>query len=440
MELVTLDFHSLDPESLSGVTVRKHNDLIEARYKLPNLREQQVIYALLGKIKPEDEDFKGYQITVSDFAKFIGVNSKSIYEEMEQTLTNLAERTVKIKQGKSFLIASWLSSAKYVHGSGYVELRFDPNLKPYLLQLKDHFTQYKLDSILHFKSVYSIRLYEILKKEAFKAKIDPASKTKRFEVEYSYEAMREFFGVGKKEYSQFNNFKRKTIEPAVTEIYDKTELNILDVKYGKTGRAVSKITFVIEIRSKAEGDIRAVQIHIEDQPKEGNKKEELKQKMVDLGYGYEAARRDVNKYGIKRIERNIAYSLAKKQEGKVENFPAFLSQAITQDYGNNWEEAILDKKYRAEQKKEQEKLEEKRKEQQLAEEKKRSAKALKDFYAMPPEDRIELNEEFVNFLKHGTNHDLVLAVMFLDNTEKGEEVKDTLLKVKLATFLKSKGF
>lgn len=440
MELITLDFESLDPDSLNGVTVRKHNDLIEARYKLPNLREQQVIFALLGKIKPEDEDFKGYQISVSDFAKFIGVNSKSIYEDMEQTLTNLAERTVKIKQGKSFLVASWLSSAKYVHGSGYVELRFDPNLKPYLLQLKDHYTQYKLEAVLHFKSVYSIRLYEMLKKEAFKAKIDPESKTKRFEVEYTYEEMREAFGINKKEYKLFAHFRTKTIEPAVTEIYDKTELNIYDVVYGKTGRAISRILFKVELRSKADGDIRAVQIRLDEQPKE-SKKEEIKARLQELGYSPEYASRDVNKYGIQRIERSIAYTLAKQQEGKVDNFPAYLFNVIKGDLGGAWETALEGKKTKAEQEKQEAKAREEQEEKRIQEEKKRNTQAIQDFYSIPLEDREELNRDFLEVLKSGTtSHDFVLAGLFLESIEKEEEIKDTLLKIKLAAFLKARGF
>jgi plasmid replication initiation protein len=394
MELITLDFESLDPDSLNGVTVRKHNDLIEARYKLPNLREQQVIFALLGKIRPEDEDFKGYQISVSDFAKFIGVNSKSIYEDMEQTLTNLAERTVKIKQGKSFLVASWLSSAKYVHGSGYVELRFDPNLKPYLLQLKDHYTQYKLEAVLHFKSVYSIRLYEMLKKEAFKAKIDPESKTKRFEVEYTYEEMREAFGINKKEYKLFAHFRTKTIEPAVTEIYDKTELNIYDVVYGKTGRAISRILFKVELRSKAEGDVRAVQIRLDEQPKE-SKKEEIKARLQELGYSPEYASRDVNKYGIQRIERSIAYTLAKQQAGEVKNFPAYLSKVIEGDLGGAWEQAVIDGNTKIEKQKQEEQEKAKKEEQETIEKEKKVNEIIDNFFLLDKEDRETLMREFL---------------------------------------------
>lgn len=440
MELIPLDFDSLDPASLDGVTVRKHNDLIEARYQLPSLQEQRVIHMLLAQIKPEDEDFKGYRIAVSDFAKVAGIRADTVYSQMDSITLALRNRSISIRNGKSFFHTGWLSSAEYRHGSGYVELCFDPKLKPYLLQLKDHFTQYKLDSVLHFKSVYSIRLYEMLKKEAFKAKKDPISNTKRFEVEYSYEAMRESFGIEKKEYKLFADFKRYTIQPAVTEIYDKTELNIYDVIYGKTGRAVSRIIFRVEIREKAEADIRAVQIRIDEQPKEGNKKEELKQRLVELGYSFESARKDVNKYGIQRIERSIAYTLAKQQAGIVKDFPSYLSQAIAGDWGGAWETAVVDTKEKAEQAKKAEKEKEEQEEKKRLEMKENYTKTLNAFYDFDEETKEELEKEFIDFLKE-TENNFILKHYKNAKAEENEKWADNIkIRVTFITFLKARGF
>ena len=94
MELVSLDFNNLDPESLNGVTVRKHNDLIEARYQLPSLQEQRVIHMLLAQIKPDDEDFKGYKILVSDFAKIVGIRADTLYSQMDAITLALRSRNI----------------------------------------------------------------------------------------------------------------------------------------------------------------------------------------------------------------------------------------------------------------------------------------------------------------------------------------------------------
>lgn len=433
MESLILNFEDLDPESLNGVIVRKHNDLIEARYQLPNLKEQQVIMMLLAKIKPEDEDFKGYRITVSDFAKTFGLNTKKVYEDMERVTRSLRCREVGIRNGKSFFYTGWLSSVEYIHGSGYVELCFDPKLKPYLLQLKDHFTQYKLDTVLHFKSVYAIRLYELLKKEA--QIVERYQKKKNFEKEFSYKFLREAFGIGAKEYKLFADFRRKTIEPAVTEIYDKTELNIYDMVYKKTGRAVSHIVFKVELRSKADAEVRAVQIRLDEQPKEGNRKEKVKQKLIELGYSQEYASRDVNKYGIQRIERSIAYTLAMQKAGKVENFPAYLFTVIEGDLGGAWEQAVTEKKAKAEQaKKEAEEKARKEKEEEEAQ-KEANRKTLECFYAFP----IEVQEMIKkNFEKTIQDNSFIFPRWKEEEKQGGNPIELLLVKFSFIQFLREK--
>ena len=422
----------LEPEnfclsSLDGAKIRKHNALIEARYQLPNLQEQRVIFLLLAQIKPSDEDFKSYRIAVADFAKVIGIKSNSIYADMERITRSLRTREIGIKEGKSFFYTGWLSSAKYIHGSGYVELCFDPNLKPYLLQLKDHFTQYKLSAVLYFKSVYTIRLYELLKKEAFKAKQD-----KRLAIEYSYVFLRQAFGITDKEYTQFNNFKRKAIEPAVAEVTAKTELNIYAVEYGKTGRAVSRVTFRVEVRELSILDERAALLAVEQQA-EKTSKELLCDKLTALGYGAAAARKDVNKYGVKRIERNLAYTLAKQQEGKLSDVPAFLATAIALDYGNQWETQLFEQHEHEAQQRAQEAAQAAAKAKAQQEHRANSKAALAAFYALPAHEQTAVA---LAFMMQET--DLLYQQLFADQMALGE-VKDRTLKARLAAFLLKRG-
>jgi plasmid replication initiation protein len=384
---------------------------------------------LLAQIKPNDEDFKGYRIAVLDFAKIAGIRPDNIYERLEATAQGLLSRTIKIKNGKSFLMANWLSSAEYRHGSGYIELCFDPKLKPYLLQLQDHFTRLEVDKVLHFKSVYSVRLYELLKKEA--QIVEKYQNKKHFEKEFSYIELREAFGIEKKEYKLFANFKKKTIEPAVTEIYDKTELNISDVKYGKTGRAVSKITFVVDIRSKAEGDVRAVQMQIEE-PKD-NKKETIKQRLVELGYSPEYASRDVNKHGIQRIERSIAFTLAKQQEGKVKDFPAYLSRVIEGDLGGAWEQAVIDGKSKVEKVKQEAKEREEQKKREEKEKEEAGKKTLQCFYAFPVEVQNMIKQ---NFAKTIEDNDFVYPRWKQEEKEGRNPIDLLLIKGSFILFLR----
>jgi plasmid replication initiation protein len=394
MEVVTLE--NFDPKSLNGVVIRKHNDLIEAQYKITDLGEQRIIFMLLAQIQPHDEDFKAYRISVADFAKAIGLKGNSTHETLDRVSRSLVSREISIREGKSFLHTSWLSSAKYIHGSGYIDLMFDPNLKPYLLQLKDRYTQYKLDIALHFKSIYAIRLYEFFKKESFK------SKNGKFNISFEYTELREIFFIDKKEYKLFGHFRTKTIEPAVREISDKSDLIVDDVRYGKTGRKVSNITFCISFRSEEETNLRNKNLRIEDIKPETSENHQIIDQLMELGFSFEVARKFKNKYTIKQIERNIAYTLAKKQEGLVKDIPAYLSKAIEEDWGGAWD---IEKKKQAEKIKKHQAIEKAKAEQ---EEKKKqneneySERVIATFFALQGVQRATILQAFIKS-NHITN-------------------------------------
>lgn len=434
MEYEILDFENLNPESLDGALVRQSNDLIEAKYQLPSLQEQRIILMLLAQIKPSDEDFKGYRISVTDFAKVVGIRGDVIYSQMDRITLSLRNRSISIRNGKDFFHTGWLSSAQYKHGSGYVELCFDPKLKPYLLQLKNHFTQYQLNNVLHFKSVYSIRLYELIKKEAWKAK------NKELKLAISYEELREKFDINKKEYTKFNDFKRKTIEPAVLEIYEKSDLNIHNVEYKKTGRAVSHIVFSVQVRSDDETSVQQAQSTIDTQPKPLETHPVI-ESLVDMGFIWENAKSYKNKYGIKRIERNIAYVKAEIKAGTtIDRVPAYLSTAIKEDWGK----ATTSQKEQ-QQTKQAKELEEKAKKERAEEEEKvkireQIKKNIFAFFILPEGLKTNIQAEFLIILKSEKKYANALLKWEVLKNEKELLVNEPILNSAFSRFLLEKKY
>lgn len=310
--------------------IRKSNKLIEARYRL-SVWEQRLILLLACEVSSDDEDFQDYELKVSDFAQQFGLNKcKAIYGEVEKACTELVGKRIELSTSEKKIFATWLSYAEYVEGSGAVKIRFDKSLKPYLLQLQGHFTQYPLSHVVNFKNQYSIRLYELLKMDAFKAKQG------KFTRDFTYEQLRFFLAIGKDEYALFGHFKSRIIDAALKEINANTDLYIEEVRYGKTGRKVTDITFVVKIRQADE--TKALQREMEEEPP----KEQIHpivERLISLGFAAETAKQYKTKYGIKRIERNIAYSKAKQEAGLVKDFPSFLNAAIKEDMGGAWEVA-----------------------------------------------------------------------------------------------------
>ena len=57
----------------------------------------------------------------------------------------------------------WCSTCEYE--DGIITIKLHDKLKPYLIQLKQHYTQYMLQDILMLKTVYAVRLYELIREE-----------------------------------------------------------------------------------------------------------------------------------------------------------------------------------------------------------------------------------------------------------------------------------
>ncbi|MBK8455579.1 MAG: replication initiation protein [Thiofilum sp.] len=229
------------------------------------------------------------------------------------------------------IYAAWLSYVEYVEGSGVIRVEFHKSLKPYLLQLHKSFTQYKLNHVMSFKSSYSIRLYELLKMEVWKA--EKANKSS-FERVFTLEEYRDLLGINKKEYLVFADFRKRVIEPTVKEISDNTDLNIFEVHYIKTGRKITGIHFMVLIRSESETSAQVAQLQIGQEPKEKPEIHPAIESLMNYGFTFEVAKNYKNKYGVKQIERNIAYMLGEDKKDPIHNKAGYLSKAIPQDWGN----------------------------------------------------------------------------------------------------------
>jgi len=144
--------------------VRQSNKLVEARYSL-TLNEQRVILSLISMIHPKDKDFQYYELDITQLTKLMGIDPKHATRDVENVIFSVQLRATT---RKAILYGcptrygiDWLSAVKKVGNK--IQLRFDPSLKPYLLQLKKQFTQFQLEIIVQFKSAYTIRIYALLK-------------------------------------------------------------------------------------------------------------------------------------------------------------------------------------------------------------------------------------------------------------------------------------
>ena len=290
----------------------KSNYLIEASYRL-SLQEQRLILLMVSKIKPNDHNFHVYQIAIKDFNRIVGIIGEASYQRTKELTKKLLERSLQIINDNSTLQVSWLSSAEYFEGKGYVELSFDPKLKPYLLQLKEFFTRYRLQNVIRLKSNYSIKLYELLKQ------YENIGRRK-----IGLDELRHKFGLKPDEYPLYANFKQKILTRVQTELNAYTDLSFSTIEQ-KHGRKVIGIVFVISKNKQ--------------QPKTENTsvitsgKVELAERLRDYFCLSESQAQDIiERYDEERIKANLAYIEDKLKQGAVKNIGPYTLKAIEEDY------------------------------------------------------------------------------------------------------------
>jgi len=226
-----------DLSKVRGYKVVKANELIQkSRFHL-QLQEQKVILYIISRIKPEDIEFKEQAFEIIDFCRVCGLytDSGANYKYIKQTLKSLRDKSIWITMpdGSETTLA-WIDKVTMNKQSGTVIIKIDDMMKPYLLQLRERFTQYELLYTLAMKSQYSLRLYELLKSYEFQH-------NKVFELEDLK------IKLSAENYTRFPDFKRKVLDISMREINSLSDINI-DFAIIKEGRRYAKIEFSIKLK------------------------------------------------------------------------------------------------------------------------------------------------------------------------------------------------
>lgn len=226
-------------------TVTKANELIQkSRFSL-SLQQQKIVLYLISQISPYDDDFKIYEFSIQEFCRVCGISETSggNYQVLKAAIKEIRDKSIWVKlSDERETTLAWIEKPYIDPGNGVIQIRLDEDMKPYLLQLKQNFTSYELLWTLHFKSKYTIRLYELVKSIHFHdldlyTRVFPLDELKRL--------------LGAETYKTYQAFKERVLIRAVQEINDYSDKS-LSYDVIKSGRAVSKIKFNISSKSSLE--------------------------------------------------------------------------------------------------------------------------------------------------------------------------------------------
>lgn len=344
-------------------TYSKGNLLITAKYR-SSLLENKLLAIALANIQNSYEDDNGNLISelkASEIKKLMGDSSNSIYRHLEPIAQQMTGRTIGMKdpEREIFDYKSVVTHAHYENGTFTIE--FNHLLKDQIIDIQNKYTVLNLPTMLLFKSVYSFRLYELLKSMSYIPKGQKRNEEdKNWELKFQLSELKLELGVvnansdrvqkilsNKKHpnfdeavkaapeqvFEQYRDFKRRVLDVAVAEINEKTEINVEyeTLKSGRGGK-VNAIIFYVSYDNVAQKEEIVKTEEVVEKPMDID---ELLDEIYDILEG-KFKLKDVRKiakeadYNLASIKK--AYKVYKKNEDNVENSVGFMIAAIKDGY------------------------------------------------------------------------------------------------------------
>lgn len=359
-------------------TYRKSNYLIKAKYKM-SLTSEKLFAISLSRLRENFENGGKMSVTItkSELRKLLAKQDKdgnsiiddgNIYRQLLEAANSLHLLAIYIQNDskKHFHIENIYHTINYNDSDLYFE--FNPNIRNYVIELKDNFTVLNLPTMLRFTRNYSYRLYEILKSKCYYPKYVPIEqRTDKFQFRLDLLELKFTIGVldakdekviklfhsenptmdvykkaydilkkddegktkdRKVKYDTWKDFKTRVLDPSVEEINEKTDIHVeYTLGKGARGRVVDiefhvdlcKDISVLELKKKTSEEI-------EDFLDDMRMIIPLVIKTKDL-----KAIAEASDYNIDKIKKAVQLY---QHAGNVENVVGFLISAIRENYTN----------------------------------------------------------------------------------------------------------
>ena len=247
-------FIAMRVEQIKPVAAIANQFIQHARYRLTP-REQKLILYMATLVRRDDSDFETYLVPVTEIEFILKTDETkkhgSFYERLDSLLDSITDK--KISFPTEFTVdgvrlrghINWVAGAvpKYNEdGVLCVEFGFSPQMKPFLLGLKEKFTRFEFLEVAKMKSGFSIRIYQMCKSYYYEH-----IRHGRNVLAVSIRELKSRLGIADK-YPDFRNFRRKVLNVAKEEINEKTRLHI-EYDFVKKGRSITDVRIIINEES-----------------------------------------------------------------------------------------------------------------------------------------------------------------------------------------------
>lgn len=259
-ELETRQVETLN--ELSKRKVVEHNSLITSIAKMDKtpLKMFELAVSLIDtENPPEDQTVYLSKREMFAFFNVDDSNKHSRFKEAIEKMQKQAFFQIKKEHDKGFKFVS-IVPIPYVEWTDYndeVKIEFHREIMPYLINLKNNFTQHALSDISELNSKYAIILYRWLSmnyNQYDHYSVKGGRREKQVESyrnpEISMHDLRQMTDTVD-EYKRFYNFEKWVLKEPLSEITNHTTLNVTYEKI-KKGRSIDSIVFHITKKQVAD--------------------------------------------------------------------------------------------------------------------------------------------------------------------------------------------
>ena len=249
-------------DELTKRKVVEHNDLITSVAKMD--KTPLKIFELAVSCIDTDNPPKDHTIYLSkkELFTFFDVSDNDKHSRFKQAIEKMQKQAffeIREEKNKGYKMKS-IVPIPYVEWTDYddeVTIRFDQAIMPYLIDLKQNFTQYAISDIMELNSKYSIILYKWLSMHYNQYEHYGSKGGRREEQVETYRhpsiSMQELRAMTNTvdEYKNMTDFTKWILNAPLKEINQYTHLNVAYDKI-KKGRSIDSIVFHITKKWQAD--------------------------------------------------------------------------------------------------------------------------------------------------------------------------------------------
>lgn len=278
---------------------KKSNVLISASYK-STLTENKLLAmglhtAATGHAHITKEGYVVSRMEHAEIKKLLNTSSNNLYKVLSEAAQALINRPIYMedKDAHNFKYINAVVDAEYING--VFQIRFHKDLKPLLIDQKEAFTPLNLETITKFKSVYAMKLYELLKSKAYDPKNIQNPRSGTFKLRFTLAELKINIGTINTNMQKVQNVLKNSLNPdyekAVSvaeegissfDTWDRFKNRVLSDKVMKEIDELTEMTVTYDTVSGGRGGkIQAIIFTVTYKDRPGMNKEERKKELTD---------------------------------------------------------------------------------------------------------------------------------------------------------------